>query len=326
MNRKIFPFISAVVLLVVLLGTVTFAQSYSDIRKLSVANAESNQALLQKITTLQDQLIGLKNKVEVLSGQNTQVAASLKEVQNKKDPTPQKSQDELVTGAVAKVAPSVVSIVISKDVPKLEVVYQDPFGGSFGDSGIRIPVYRQKGVERQQVGAGTGFIISTKGYILTNKHVAGDDSASYTALLSDGSQIPAKVVYKDPVQDIAILKIDGAGLKSVTLGNSSSLQLGQSVVAIGNALGQYNNSVSIGIISGLNRSILASDSNGTNSEQLKNVIQTDAAINPGNSGGPLVNTNGEVVGVNVATVVGSNNISFSIPINIAKSIIDKVLR
>lgn len=239
-----------------------------------------------------------------------------------------KSQDQLLTEAVAKVTPSVVSIVIAKDVPKLEIAYTNPFGNNpfFKDFGIQIPTYKQIGTEKQKVGAGTGFLVSANGYIITNRHVVADDTASYTVLMADGSQKPAKVIYKDLVNDIAMVKIDGAGYKSVELGDSSSLHLGESVFAVGNALGEYNNSVSQGIISGLNREIQASDAASGGTETLKGVIQTDAAINPGNSGGPLVDLNGKIIGVNVATVVGSNNIGFSIPINTAKGIISSLVK
>ena len=232
-----------------------------------------------------------------------------------------KSRDEQLTGAVAIASPAVVSIVVSKDVPQLEVVYTNPFGNDpfFKDVRIRVPTYRQKGVKRQKVGAGTGFIVTVNGYILTNKHVVLDEDASYTVLLSDGSQKSSKVVYRDGALDIALIKIEGSSYPHVSLGNSDALKLGQTVIAIGNALGEYSNSVSVGIISGLNRNLQAGGGNGF-VEKLKGMIQTDAAINPGNSGGPLLDLNGHVVGVNVATVVGSNNISFSIPINKIKEV------
>lgn len=238
----------------------------------------------------------------------------------------EKSQEELLTSAVAKASASVVSIVISKDVPKLEVVYENPFGNDplFKDFNFQVPVYRQIGTEKQKVGAGTGFLIRSTGYILTNRHVIEDTAAEYTVLLANGSQKTSQVVWRDPNNDIAILKISGSGYASEELGDSSSLQLGQTVFAVGNALGEYSNSVSVGIISGLNRTIQAASQSGT--ETLSGVLQTDAAINPGNSGGPLVDLNGKVIGINVATVVGSNNISFSIPINSVKNIINSVLK
>ncbi len=190
---------------------------------------------------------------------------------------------------------------------------------------MQVPVYTQKGTEHKKVGAGTGFIVSADGFILTNKHVVADDSADYTVLLSNGKQKPAKVIFKDPSNDLAVVKIEGSGYPAVTLGDSNSLKLGQAVFAVGNALGEYSNSVSVGVISGLNRTVQASDSSNNSVETLNGIIQTDAAINPGNSGGPLSNLNGEVLGVNVATSQGASNISFSIPINQVKQTIKFVL-
>jgi len=207
------------------------------------------------------------------------------------------------------------------------VQYENPFGDDpfFQNSGIQIPVYVPTGQSQStEVAAGTGFLITSDGYILTNRHVVDIANASFTVLLSNGKQQTATVIYKDQTNDIAIIKIPGTGYPGVSLGDSTSLQLGQTVIAIGNALGQYNNSVSVGVISGLNRTITASDENGNN-ETLNGIIQTDAAINPGNSGGPLLDLNGNVEGINVATVQGSNNIGFSIPINTVKSIIKTVL-
>ncbi|MEA2715040.1 MAG: serine protease Do [Candidatus Parcubacteria bacterium] len=231
-----------------------------------------------------------------------------------------KSQDQILTAVVAKTAPAVVSIVISRDVPNLVVSYVNPFGDDpmYQDFGFAVPVYEEKGTTHQKVGAGSGFLISHDGYILTNKHVVEDASAEYTVLLSNGAQKTATVVSRDPNNDVAILHIDGTYPTIALFGDSSSVKLGQTVLAIGNALGEYGNSVSVGIISGLNRTINASDPSG-NPEELAGVFQTDAAINPGNSGGPLVDLDGNVVGINVATVYGSSNISFSIPVNMIQS-------
>ena len=293
-----------------------------------VAKKEGN--LNKRLADLSDQLIVSEQKISTLQ-KNLQELAQQKSVAPdetaRREVVKEKSQQELLTSAVARTTPAVVSIVISKDVPQLEIVYVNPFGDDpfFKDFGFRVPVYQQKGTVKQQTGAGTGFLIRSSGYILTNRHVVEDTSAEYTVLLADGSQKTAEVVWRDPNQDIAIIKIPGSAYATEQLGDSASLQLGESVFAVGNALGQYNNSVSVGIISGLNRTIQAQDQNGT-IENLTGVIQTDAAINPGNSGGPLVDLNGKVIGVNVATVTGSNNISFSIPINIVKSIINSVLK
>ncbi len=150
-----------------------------------------------------------------------------------------------------------------------------------------------------------------------------DEEAEYTVILSNGEKFDAKVLAKDSFLDIAILKISAKDLPVVNLGNSEKLEIGQTVIAIGNSLGEFQNSVSKGIISGLQRRINASDSIGR-SETLDQVIQTDAAINPGNSGGPLLNLKGEVIGVNVAMAEGAENIGFAIPINDAKEIYESV--
>ena len=278
----------------------------------------------EKLDSLRAELLGPQAALEKESKAQQSDIISLKELINREQVI-KKSQDELLTAAVAKATPAVVSIVVSKDVPKLEVVYVNPFGEDpfFKDFGFRVPVYRQKGVERQKVGAGTGFLATKDGYIITNKHVVEDAEAQYTVLLSDGRQENAVVIYRDPAQDIAVIKIPGSGYKTISLGDSDSLKLGQTVVAIGNALGEYSNSVSVGIVSGLNRKITASSGSGT--EELSGVIQTDAAINPGNSGGPLLDLNGNVVGVNVATVIGSSNISFSIPIDSVMESIKRII-
>jgi len=281
-------------------------------------------ALQRQISGLQDQL---QQKITESSETTGKPSALTQSEIDRRQQVRQASEDDLLTSAVAKITPAVVSIVISKDVPKLEVVYENPFGDDpfFQDFGMRIPVYRQNGTVRQKVGAGTGFIVSNNGYIVTNRHVVDDTNASYTVLLSNGKQLPATVVYRDSSQDLAVVKIDGSNYPTVNFGDSGSLKLGQRVIAVGNALGEYNNSVSVGIISGLDRTVTAGGDGG-NTETLKGVIQTDAAINPGNSGGPLVDLNGNVIGVNVATVVGSNNISFAIPVNVIKSKISSVIK
>lgn len=284
---------------------------------------QENSAFKSQFGQLQNQLATFEDRIKKLEN-NANKPIPPKEIVQR-EIIKEKSQEELLTSAVAKVATSVVSIVVSKDVPKLEVVYQNPFGNDpfFKDFNFKIPTYQQKGTEKQKVGAGTGFLNSSDGYILTNKHVVFDENAQYMVLMSSGDQKSADVVYRDEKNDIAIIKIEGSGYPKVTFGDSSGLKLGQTVAAIGNALGEYNNSVSVGIISGLNRKVSASD--GRRVEQLSGVIQTDAAINPGNSGGPLFDLYGRVIGINVATVIGSSNISFSIPINLAKPIVREVV-
>lgn len=246
-------------------------------------------------------------------------AANLAEL-SRRGQVVQKSQSQSLQDAVARVTPAVVSIVESRVVQLLQVTYENPFGNDpfFRGFGLQVPVYQQVGTTTQRVSAGTGFIVRQNGYIVTNKHVVQDTNATYTVLLSNGNQKEGTVVWRSPTEDLAIIKIGGGGYTSIPLGDSGALQLAQSVFAVGNALGEYSNSVSVGVISGLNRNITAGNSQG-GVETLTGVIQTDAAINPGNSGGPLVNLSGEAVGVNVAMVQGSQNIGFALPISRVRS-------
>src|SRR3989339_344410 len=238
------------------------------------------------------------------------------------------SYEQAIIDAAKKISPSVVSIVISKNVPIYEQQFTNPFGEN-SPFDLQIPQYVQKGTELQEVGAGSGFIVSADGLILTNKHVVSDKKAEYTVYTNEGEKYTAKVLALDPVQDLAVIRIQAklpaqAGLtaqgvfKPVVLGDSSGIQTGQTVVAIGNALGQFTNTVSVGIVSGLGRTISASDQAGSFSETLEGIIQTDAAINSANSGGPLVNLMGEVIGINTAIAQGAQSIGFAIPINQAK--------
>ena len=167
--------------------------------------------------------------------------------------------------------------------------------------------------------AGTGFIVKADGLIVTNKHVVSDTSTKYTVYTSDGKYFDAEIKAVDPVFDIAIIKINASNLPTVELGSTEGLQPGQTAIAIGNALGQYQNSVTVGVISAIGRVIQAGDSTGTSTENLDNVIQTDAAINPGNSGGPLLNIAGQVIGVNTAVDQTGQSIGFAIPVDLVKS-------
>ena len=233
------------------------------------------------------------------------------------------TQESHVVNLVEKTNPAVVSVVVSKNVPVVEQYYSNPFGDLWGN-GFSIPQYRQNGTEEKEVGAGSGFIVSSDGLVVTNRHVVSDTDASYTLYANDGKKYDVEVVARDSYLDIAILKIKGGGtFPYLEFGNSNTLKLGQSVVAIGNALGQFRNSVSLGVVSGLSRSVVAGDGQG-NSETLEKVIQTDAAINPGNSGGPLLDIDGKVIGVNVAVASGSENIGFALPGNAVKSAVDSV--
>lgn len=296
-NQNIFP-VSAFLVLVVLVGGVVY--EHSEITRLS-----------RSVTTLQTSVLQLAGVANFTA---SSTAANIAEL-TRRDQVAQKSESQSLEDAVSKVTPAVVSIVESQVVPKLQVTYENPFGNDpyYQGFGFQVPVYRQVGTTTQQVAAGTGFLVRSNGYIVTNKHVVPDTNATYSVLLASGTQKTGTVIWRSTKEDLAIVKIDGAGYPVVPLGDSSSLRLAQSVFAVGNALGQYNNSVSVGVISGLDRSITAANDQGV-TETLTGVIQTDAAINPGNSGGPLVNLSGEAVGINVAMVQGSQNISFSLPI------------
>jgi len=253
--------------------------------------------------------------------------------------TPQTSQEEAVINVVKNSSKAVVSVIITKEVPIYETYYEEqspPPADFFGFPSLRIqtPKQRQTGTKKQRVGEGTGFIVSADGLVLTNKHVVADKDAEYTVITTDGKIYPVKVLARDPFQDLAIIKIEqeqkvadegGVIISSfpiLRLGDSNDLQIGQTVVAIGNALGELNNTVSVGVISGLSRTITASG--GGISETLEDIIQTDAAINLGNSGGPLLNLRGEVIGVNVATANGAQSIGFAIPSAKAKKDITDV--
>lgn len=220
------------------------------------------------------------------------------------------NEESVVINAVKESSPAVVTIAIQ--TPKRRILQFDPFNG-FG--------LEEQGGKQQDLA--TGFIVSSDGLIVTNKHVVGIQG-SYKAITKDGKEYEVKKIYRDPSNDLALLRIDAAGLPTVILGDSDNLQVGQLVIAIGTPLGEFRQSVTTGVISGLGRGIEA----GGNPfegyvERLDNVIQTDAAINPGNSGGPLLDSSGKVIGINVAVASGAQNIGFAIPINIVKSSIDE---
>ena len=235
-----------------------------------------------------------------------------------KEYQPQTTQEEKIIQAVENVSPVVVSIIVTKDVKVLEEYWISPFE----EFPLQIPEYREK-IEKKELGGGTGFIVSGEGMILTNSHVVSDEEADYTVFTNDGKKYPAQVLARDSFRDLAVIKIESQKSFPVAkLGDSDKLQIGQTVIAIGNALGEFRNTVSVGVISGLGRTVTASG--GGVVETLEDVIQTDAAINKGNSGGPLLNLKGEVIGVNFAMAEAAENIGFAIPINKAKKDIEQV--
>ncbi len=219
-----------------------------------------------------------------------------------------------------KVCPAVITIVISKDLPKIEGFYLMPFGGK----GVIFPKFKKGKKEATKIGGGSGFIVSPEGYVITSGHVVTDPEADYTVILEPKKKYPAKVLARDPINDIAILKIKDKKLPYLELGDSTKIDLGEEVVAIGNALGEFNDTVSSGIVSGLSRYIQATNQMTRQASRLRGLIQTDAAINPGNSGGPLINMEGKAIGVNTAVVMGAQNIGFAIPINYAKKDLEEI--
>ena len=224
------------------------------------------------------------------------------------------------------VCPAVITVVVSKDLPKIESFYSFPFGGKeylmpkMEKNGNRV----KEKIEKTKIGGGSGFIVSADGYVLTSNHVVADTSADYTVILDPRHKYPAKVLSRNPINDIAVLKIDDENLPYVELADSNKIEMGEDVVAVGNALGEFHDTLSSGIVSGLSRFITAFGGIDHQTQNLKGLIQTDAAINPGNSGGPLVNMDGKAIGINTAMIMGAQNIGFAIPINYAKKDLDEV--
>lgn len=236
------------------------------------------------------------------------------------------SQEDLVISAVKKVSPSVVSILASRDLPAMQnefSPFQDPFFQEFFGDDFRVEPSPEGETQTQELSSGSGFIISEDGYIITNKHVVAYDDVDYSVVLNNEKTYKATVIDRDTITDLAVLKIESQEkLPTVELGDSSNLEVGQTVIAIGNALGEFSNTVSTGVISGLSRTVVAGGAG--NIEKLTNVIQTDASINPGNSGGPLLDSSGKVIGINTAIASRAQNIGFAISINEAKSVIDSI--
>lgn len=217
--------------------------------------------------------------------------------------------------------PAVASIIVGKDYE--EILKERPYELMVPhEDHVDLPIPEEELPHTQggkvRVGGGSGFIVDPSGLVITNKHVVQDPKAEYLVTLPNEDTYTAKVLARDPMNDVAVLKIDADNLPYLALGDSDGIELGQSVLAIGTALGEFQNTVSCGIISGLSRFINAITDQDGHSQRLRGLIQTDAAINPGNSGGPLVSLRGEVIGINAAIVFGAQNIGFAIPINKAK--------
>jgi S1-C subfamily serine protease len=229
-------------------------------------------------------------------------------------------EENAVIRVVEEVTPSVVTVGVKKTQKIIDSSSLfDPFG-FFGRPRTQ-PEVEERQIEQN---IGSGFIIDASGLIVTNKHVVDDGSAEYRVITYQDDELKVEKIYRDPINDMAILKVSppASGLKPVRLGDSSNLRVGQVVIAIGTALGEFRSTVTTGVISGLGRGINAGSPFGGLSERLDDVIQTDAAINPGNSGGPLLNSSSEVIGVSVAISQAGENIGFAIPINLVKESIE----
>ena len=205
-------------------------------------------------------------------------------------------EENVIINVVQESSPSVVSIAVTQ-----------------------LTLKSGEGLVDEVSNIGTGFVVDPNGIIITNQHVVSDTSATYKVITNDGKEYEVIEILRDDSNDIAVLKIDATSLDSLELGDSDSLLVGQTVIAIGNPLGEYAGSVTTGVISGVNRSVTTSSGwFGSTTKVYEDVIQTDAAVNPGNSGGPLISTEGKVIGVNFATTSNADNISFALPINRVK--------
>jgi Do/DeqQ family serine protease len=233
---------------------------------------------------------------------------------NAAPPLPGGTDPNFITGVVQNVGPAVVRINSSRTVrSQIPEEFNNPFFRRFFGSQFPMPQ------EREQRGTGSGFIISNDGRILTNAHVV-DGANQVTVVLKDGRSFEGKVLGRDELTDVAVVKIEANNLPAVTIGNSDQLQPGQWAIAIGNPLG-LDNTVTTGIISATGRS---SNLIGAADKRVE-FIQTDAAINPGNSGGPLLNARGEVIGINTAILRNAQGLGFSIPINTAQRIATQII-
>ena len=226
------------------------------------------------------------------------------------------NEESVVIDVVDKVSPAVVTVGITKTRKLGDIFELDPFDP--------FSPFRQRPGKTQKIeqDIGSGFIVGPDGLIVTNKHVVGDPDAKYRVFTKDDKSYDVVKIYRDPANDLAVLKIVATGLPVVDLGDSSSIKVGQMAIAIGTALGEFRSTVTVGVISGVGRGITAGSPFEGFVERLDNVIQTDAAINPGNSGGPLLNSKGEVIGINTAISGEGQNIGFAIPVNVVKDALE----
>lgn len=223
-------------------------------------------------------------------------------------------EENVITGVVERVSPSVVTVGIQQTRSVGDIFEFNPFNPSENSP-------RRSTIEQD---IGSGFVITTDGLIVTNKHVVSVPNAKYRVITKDNKTYDVVKIYRDPDNDLAIVKINPSGevLKPIEMGDSDKLKVGQMAIAIGTALGEFRNTVTVGVISGVGRGITAGGPFDGGAEKLDNVIQTDAAINPGNSGGPLLNSAGQVIGVNTAVSAEGQGIGFALPINVVKEAVN----
>ena len=218
-------------------------------------------------------------------------------------------EESVVINVAEQASPAVVTVSVTAQRQTIEPFFLDPFGM------FSMPGQGRKEEVKQDIG--TGFVVEGR-LIVTNKHVVAEPNAKYRVITKDDKELEVQKIYRDPVNDLAILQVESDGIAALELGDSDGLKVGQFVIAIGTALGEFRHTVTTGVVSGLGRGVEAGDPFGGLVERLDNVIQTDAAINPGNSGGPLLNSAGQVIGVNVAVAGNAQNVGFAIPINVVK--------
>lgn len=230
-------------------------------------------------------------------------------------------EERATISVVDNVTPSVVSIVIKR--PR-SVVYGEQDSYFFDPFYLPPELTEEEANELVETGGATGFFMSADGYVVTNRHVVSEEGATFTVVTNDGVELPATVVARDAYLDIAVLDVSGDGYPVAALGDSDAIAIGQTVIAIGNALSEYRNTVTKGVVSGRNRRVVAGDQG--EDEVIERAIQTDAAINPGNSGGPLINLLGQVIGVNTAVSYEGQSVGFSIPINDVKKVVEDIER
>lgn len=273
-------------------------------------------------------LVGSEVQEKFFSGSKTLILKSGGADKNGITPyATQSDQEELIVNIVDRANPAVVSIQIQKRVSENQkhaqlFPYEDFFGFDIPFE-LDVPGSPSQDGQLRRVGGGSGFIIEPNGLIVTNRHVVADDTAVYTVVLSDGKSYSAKVLAKDPVLDVALIKIEASGLPTLQLGDSDGIKIGQTTIAIGYALAEFGNTVTQGVVSGIGRRVQAGNGMGVN-EVIDEAIQTDAAINPGNSGGPLLNLAGDVIGINTAVSREGQLVGFAIPINTVKRTIESV--